>query len=227
MKSDPDGDYVTRSQAEELLAAERAKKEMLAESLHIQIKRVNELEADNAAKDETIRRQDIALRGALLEFERLKAELDFVGRVKGVNEKYANALAFLEMTENDDPEEFAECFWNKFIAIEADNAAQAARIKELEEALDSDPSGSDLWRYWSRKACETSQKYVDEVNRAEAIELKLAAAEKALEPFADIADLIDAETEGMAETDELVLHFHDYEFAKWPVSFFRKARAAR
>lgn len=40
---------VTRSQAEELLSAERAKKEMLAESLHIQIKRVNELEADNAA----------------------------------------------------------------------------------------------------------------------------------------------------------------------------------
>ncbi|WP_114216737.1 hypothetical protein [Ochrobactrum sp. 3-3] len=57
------------------------------------------------------------------------------------------------------------------------------------------------------------------------LETKLATAEKALEPFADIADLIDAETEGMAETDELVLHFHDYEFAKWPVSFFREARA--
>ncbi|WP_266035558.1 hypothetical protein [Brucella intermedia] len=41
-------ELVTRSQAEELLAAEQTKKEMLAESLHIQIKRVNELEADNA-----------------------------------------------------------------------------------------------------------------------------------------------------------------------------------
>ncbi|WP_210267219.1 hypothetical protein [Brucella tritici] len=69
-----ESEEVTRSQAAELLAAERAKKEMLAESLHIQIKRVNELEADNAAKDETIRRQDIALRGALLEVERLKAD---------------------------------------------------------------------------------------------------------------------------------------------------------
>ncbi len=63
-------------------------------------------------------------------------------------------------------------------------AAKDARIKELEAALDSDPSGSGLWRYWSRKACETSQKYVDEVDRAEALEAKLAAAEKALEPFA-------------------------------------------
>jgi len=70
---------------------------------------------------------------------------------------------------------------DKAVALEADNAAQAARIKELEEALDSDPSGSDLWRYWSRKAREASQKYVDEVDRAKALEAKLAAAEKALE----------------------------------------------
>ncbi|KAB2680370.1 hypothetical protein [Brucella pseudintermedia] len=71
---------------------------------------------------------------------------------------------------------------------EADNAALTARVKEMEEALDSDPSGSDLWRYWSRKAREASQKYVDEVDRAEALEAKLAAAEKALEPFADHAN---------------------------------------
>jgi len=64
---------------------------------------------------------------------------------------------------------------------EADNAALTALVTELEEALYSDPSGSDLWRYWSRKAREASQKYVDEVDRAEALEAKLAAAEKALE----------------------------------------------
>ncbi|KAB2712835.1 hypothetical protein F9K88_07715 [Brucella intermedia] len=55
---------VLRSQAEELLAAERAKKEMLAESLHIQIKRVNELEADNAA-----------LTARVKELERVETEL--------------------------------------------------------------------------------------------------------------------------------------------------------
>lgn len=55
---------VTRSQAEELLAAERAEKEMLAESLHIQIKRVNELEADNAA-----------LTARVKELERVETEL--------------------------------------------------------------------------------------------------------------------------------------------------------
>jgi len=92
---------------------------------------------------------------------------------------------------------------------EADNAAQAARIKELEAELLSVRNWIDT----------------EPVPAVKALEAKLAAAEKALEPFADISDLIAAETEGMAETDELVLHFHDYEFAKWPVSLFRKARA--
>lgn len=82
-----------------------------------------------------------------------------------------------------------------------DNAAQAARIKAETELRE------------------------DHQQRNKELEAKLAAAEKALEPFADIADLIDAETEGMAETDELILLFHDYEFAKWPVSLFRQARA--
>jgi len=85
-------------------------------------------------------------------------------------------------------------------ALEADNAAKDARIKELEAALDSDPSGSDLWRYWSRKACEASQKYVDEVDRAEALEAKLAAAEKALEPFVSFFnEAMKGFTEGYAE----------------------------
>ncbi|WP_247996623.1 Lar family restriction alleviation protein [Brucella tritici] len=93
-------------------------------------------------------------------------------------------------------------------SAEADNAAQDARIKAFVE--------------YEQEAEGVKELYLGQI---EAIEAKLAAAQKALEPFADIADLIDAETEGMAETDELVLHFHDYEFAKWPVSFFRKARA--
>jgi hypothetical protein len=92
-----------RSQAEGLLAAERVDKRIWMEKAAIEAERV----------------------------ERLEAELDFVGRVKGVNEKYANALAFLEMGENDDPEEFAERFWNKFIALEADNAAKDADLDRV------------------------------------------------------------------------------------------------
>ncbi|GEM_PF-888390 len=101
--------------------------------------------------------------------------------------------------------------------LEAKLAAKDARIKELEET----------------KAVIAADKKIlldlaaTNGDKVTTLEAKLSAAEKALEPLADIADLIDAETEGMAETDELVLHFHDYEFAKWPVSFFREARAAR
>ncbi|MFK5639896.1 hypothetical protein ACI50E_18865 [Brucella sp. ZJ1_1] len=65
------------------------------------------------------------------------------------------------------------------------NAALTARVKELEAALDSDPSGSDLWRYWSRKACEASQKYVDEVDRAEALEANLAAKDARIKELED------------------------------------------
>lgn len=106
--------------------------------------------------------------------------------------------------------------------LKADNAALTARIKELER-INANLMGDD-----EDKPRYTTKRLKLEIARAtEVLEAKLAAAENALEPFADIADLIDAETEGMDETDELVLHFHDYEFAKWPVSLFRKARAAR
>lgn len=54
-----------------------------------------------------------------------------------------------------------------------------------------------------------------------------AEMREALGPFAEIADLIDSETEGMSETDELELHYHDYLMASWPVSLFRTARRAR
>src|SRR5262245_29162914 len=39
--------------------------------------------------------------------------------------------------------------------------AQAARIAELEKALDHDPHGEGLWRLWSSKASEVTQKNVD------------------------------------------------------------------
>ena len=57
-----------------------------------------------------------------------------------------------------------------------------------------------------------------------ALEARLAEAEKVIDRLANVSDLID-ETEGMSDTDELKLFFHDYLFASWPVSMFRAARA--
>ncbi len=114
-EDDASEDLVYRSQAAELLAAERAKKEMLAESLHIQIKRVNALEADNASLTTRVKE--------------LKKELENGGRVKGVNTQYANALAYLEMTEDDDPEEFAKRIWDELKALEAKLAVAEKALK--------------------------------------------------------------------------------------------------
>lgn len=67
----------------------------------------------------------------------------------------------------------------------------------------------------------------DAAERIEALEAENARLCEALEPFSDIANLIDSETEGMSDTDELELHYHDYLMASWPVSMFRAARRAR
>lgn len=163
--TDADIELVTRSQAVELLAAERAKYRDAMEKL-----------VDSQRETLVWQQQAIDL----------KAELDFVGRVKGVNEKYANALAFLEMTENDDPEEFAECFWNKFIQLEADNAALTARIEEWEKA--DRLVAAALWE-----------------KKVEDLEAKLSAAEKALEPFAAVLEDYDPDWEGDDVTAVLVV----------------------
>lgn len=49
---------------------------------------------------------------------------------------------------------------------------------------------------------------------------------KALEPFADIADLIGAETAGLSSEDELHLMFHDYLMERFTVHQFYEARQA-
>jgi hypothetical protein len=49
-------------------------------------------------------------------------------------------------------------------------------------------------------------------------------AKEVVAPFADISDLVDSEMEGVADTDEFELLFHDYLLAKWPLSTFRAAR---
>ncbi|MEN5248465.1 hypothetical protein [Brucella pseudintermedia] len=193
-------ELVTRSQAEELLAAKDA--------------RIAAIEADNAAEREKGIVQ--AKRAELTELKErwLKEMVTAITSSPIGSPKHLRAVEYARRALNS-PEASLYALYEKEELIqrvekaEADNAAlihdlnrikdhetelvndnaeKDARIKKLEEALDSDPSGSDLWRYWSRKACEASQKYVDEVNRAEALEAKLAAAEKALEPFANAAD---------------------------------------
>ncbi|WPM80872.1 hypothetical protein R5W60_05335 [Brucella pseudintermedia] len=177
-------ELVTRSQAEELLAAEREKVLFLKTAMEIaqthcglKDKTIDSLEADNAAL------------------------IHDLNRIKDHETELVN--------DNEVKDREIERLTKSLIIEEQLNAAKAARIKELEADRDH------------------QSKLSNKLNRSHAaLEAKLAAAEKTLEPLAGIADLIDAETEGMAETDELVLHFHDYEFAKWPVSLFRKARAA-
>jgi hypothetical protein len=64
--------------------------------------------------------------------------------------------------------------------LKADNAAKDARIKELEAALDSDPDGSGLWRFWSKKSVEAHQQLRDKTKTIKALEAKLAAASELL-----------------------------------------------
>lgn len=60
--------------------------------------------------------------------------------------------------------------------------------------------------------------------KAEALQRENADLREALEPFAEIADLVDSETEGVADNDEFQMHFHDYLMASWKLSMFRRAR---
>lgn len=53
-----------------------------------------------------------------------------------------------------------------------------------------------------------------------------ARLREALEPFADIADLIDSETEGFSDTDEVELLFDKYLIQTFTIAQFRRARAA-
>lgn len=61
--------------------------------------------------------------------------------------------------------------------------------------------------------------------QAEALQRENAELREALRPFADVADLVDSETEGVADSDEFQMHFHDYLMASWKLSIFRRARA--
>ncbi|TWH01400.1 hypothetical protein L614_002400000050 [Ochrobactrum sp. J50] len=131
MKSDPDGDYVTRSQAEEILAAEREKKDELEAAWLTAEGIISDLKAEN---------------------ERLRLNAHTHQRQFSA----ANVRA-KNMTQ-------------KCLRLEADNAALTARVKELEEI------NADLCR--SHGVLNVTGAKLE--GRVEALEAKLAAAEKAL-----------------------------------------------
>lgn len=72
---------------------------------------------------------------------------------------------------------------------------------------------------------DAKRSYVLTARQAEALERENAELREALKPFADVADLVDAETEGVSDDDEFQMHFHDYLMASWKLSIFRRARA--
>lgn len=49
---------------------------------------------------------------------------------------------------------------------------------------------------------------------------------KALEPFANVAELIEVDTEGFSETDIFDLTFNDYLFERFTLAQFQAARRA-
>lgn len=114
-------------------------------------------------------------------------------------------------------------------ALASERAAHAETKRERDEAIKAAGDQATLRGEAEGKLAASEMAGIVDgwKRRAEAYRTQLDEALKALEPFADIADLIDCETEGMSETDELALHFHDYLMASWPVSLFRAARRVR
>lgn len=64
------------------------------------------------------------------------------------------------------------------------------------------------------------------IEAAFASNARIEKLEAALRPFADVADLLDAETEGISDTDELDLYLYDYLAMRYEAADFRTARAA-
>jgi hypothetical protein len=83
----------------------------------------------------------------------------------------------------------------------------------------------DVWR---SKATMYGKEAVEARARAEASEAREKALREALEPFADVGELFELETEGFADTDELPLMTSGEEFRLHSLKFgwFRAARQA-
>lgn len=142
-------ELVPRSQAEELLAAERAEKARLKLENEAQADQINELE--------------------------MTPWPEWASKVLAVIRKRSGYDGYDDTTEGVDlPAELDECI----AALEADNAALTARVKELE---------ADLKTYQDDTTDEINEK-IDLEFRVVDLEAKLAAAEKALEGIASFKE---------------------------------------
>lgn len=191
---------VTRSQAEELLAAERAENNRLREINKAHCETVNTLTISGARLDDTIRK--------------LKADAEnFADEIKEAayeawpeaNDVGSDAPDIIRQLGRERAEFLAEVedLKDKLYRAEADNAAQAARIKELEAVYErlgqqalkdrnlrnEAQSDADLWRF-SVDMGDHPSLLVKVWKQRKALEAKLAAAEKVREAAIELDEAI-------------------------------------
>lgn len=160
MEPKNEGDYVLFSQAEAIIAAKDAEAEKFADEIKEAAYEAWP-EASDVGSDapDIIRQLGQERNECLTEIEDLKNKLyrseadnaaltarvkglEHSELVKGVNTQYANALAYLEMTEDDDPEEFAKRIWDEREALETQLATARKALESADEALQSDALAS-------------------------------------------------------------------------------------
>ncbi|NKB80125.1 hypothetical protein HED49_22795 [Ochrobactrum daejeonense] len=140
LEPNQNGDYIRFSQADQLLAAERAEKEKLEAAWLEAEGIISDLQADNAAlvhdlnriKDhETELVNDNAAKDAA--YERLEQQAIKDRKLRDEAQNDADLWRF-SVDMGDQPSLLVKV-WQQHKGLEADNAAQAARIKELEARL--------------------------------------------------------------------------------------------
>ncbi len=107
------------------------------------------------------------------------------------------------------------------VALEAIEKAMRDHIKV--DATGLSPAVASAYVVGFQEAAKAVAEII--ARQAEALQRENAELREALKPFADVADLVDSETEGVADDDEFQMHFHDYLMASWKLSLFRRARA--
>ena len=111
------------------------------------------------------------------------------------------------------------------VAREAEAERKIAELEAINAILMGDDE--DKPRYTTRRMKQEVARQTEVVRQelivAEAREARLS---EALRPFADMADYLDSETEGFADTDEFDLLYEDHLFHHFKVADFRAARAA-
>lgn len=120
-------------------------------------------------------------------------------------------------------------------SLQAEVAAKDARIAERER-LDREAATHVEAVICTRTGFTGEPPYVgwkgiglaltEALDERDRLRAEIAAKDAALKPFAAVADLVDIETEGFADTDEFDLMFGDLLMERFKLSDFRAARAA-